>query len=233
MSGSVIGCEKLLTNGLQCGIVAFGRCATCAEAFCTSHQAYDIIGTRYTDRCLTCQQKQWEAKQERYREIDASRQYFLSGTARADLLKAEVPSVEMYEVYEDWKTKWTLLRRQYKKIDVVNLFGRGWILGEFTWQCRFPVSVGKDNGNNSHVLYNGDSNTVKKEWLTALMDMSPHDLSRVVHSTNGQHATKNSTLVRVRPYSGSYQVLFALDDDFGAFTSEWWCEVEQAVKRLI
>lgn len=233
MNRPVIGCEKLRTNGSQCGIVALGRCVTCGEAFCISHQANDSVGTRYAAWCLTCQQKQWEANQKRYREIEASRQYFLSGTARADLLKVGVPSVEMYEVYSCEKTRWTLLGQRHEWVDEVNLFGRGWLLGEFTWSCRFPVSVGKDNGKYSRVLYNGDSNTVNKEWLTALMDISPPDLNRIVHSTNSQHATRNSTLVRVRPYSGSYQVLFALDDNFGGALPDWWCEVEKAVKQLI
>lgn len=45
---------------MPCGVLAIGRCSECGSAFCGSHQAIqrdDYTWSRYTDWCLSCQQR--------------------------------------------------------------------------------------------------------------------------------------------------------------------------------
>lgn len=46
------GCEKLV-KGRPCEVPAAGRCLTCGEAFCTTHQAV-TEGRPYVDLCAAC-----------------------------------------------------------------------------------------------------------------------------------------------------------------------------------
>lgn len=60
------GCETLLPNHKLCDVPAVGRCGTCGNAFCATHQArllnsIGVIIRTYTDSCRTCEQKQEEA----------------------------------------------------------------------------------------------------------------------------------------------------------------------------
>jgi len=53
-------CEYELRDATTCGIAAIGRCRTCEQAFCATHQARDIARgssaiKTYVDWCITCQ----------------------------------------------------------------------------------------------------------------------------------------------------------------------------------
>jgi hypothetical protein len=56
----------------ECGVVAIGRCFTCGNAFCRSHQALTVEGTFIVDQCRPCRlNKQTRDHSERQRAAQA------------------------------------------------------------------------------------------------------------------------------------------------------------------
>ncbi len=214
-------CEIELKDGSTCGVTAIGRCATCDHAFCLTHQGriYDNFHgwITYVDMCASCLAVKQAEEAKRKKEAQVPYNYFMSGAARTDLLTTGVPTIEIYQIGKKWKTKWGLLGRRYEQVDIVVPFGRGWILGEFEWHYDRNTSGG------------GESDYVDENWLTALLDL-PSDDPRLPNS----YFSTNSTLARVRPYSGGYENLLR---QHNRFRGDWqtglgWREAMLAVRQL-
>ncbi len=210
-------CEVELKNGDVCSIPPIGRCTTCGLAFCLTHQGRvrdSFHGwISYVDRCALCSALQQAKEEEREKEARVPYEYFMSGAARTDLLARGVPSVEIYHIGKKWNKKWGLLGRRYEEVDVVFPFARGWILGEFMWNY-YKKTPGIS-----------EADKVNEKWLTALLDLSSDD-PQFVNSYSG---TK-STLGRVRPYSGGYELLGVGDQ--GSQHTGWWIQAMMAVRQL-
>lgn len=144
-----------------CGVQAIGRCATCKRAFCLTHQAREENYGRWyprVDMCAPCfAQTPAEAERaklqaeseervakilardvERFRPIEAAREYFKSDAAQTALLTAGVPTVALYGIVNKRtpKQKRSLFGGRstvFENVDVAIPIGRGWILGGFEW----------------------------------------------------------------------------------------------------
>lgn len=163
-----------------CGVQAIGRCATCKRAFCTSHMAFHSNTGWLVNMCAPCfaetsEQVALAKRVKEAEERDAAQRYFSSGAARAALLAAGVPTVELYKVEQHLRPG--LFRN--RKVEEVTPIGRGWVLGEFRW--RFPTA-GITYPDGVYV----QGTTALRNCLTALQDTSEYGL------------------VAVYPYSGGY-----------------------------
>lgn len=110
-----------------CGVLAVGRCGNCGRAFCKSHQSRDF-NVAYVDQCSACLAVA-QAESEARRPVNSS--FFTDGQARAMLLKAGVPTVELHTM--GWVQEKGLFRSRY--VETAVPYCRGWLLGEIAWDC--------------------------------------------------------------------------------------------------
>lgn len=133
-----------------CGVLAVGRCATCSQAFCASHQGR-YGGTVFFDQCATCRGRVEQA--DRDQEAHFRQSFFTDGSARRTLLDAGVATVDFHRVRRETQS---LRFGRYKEVVTVKPLGRGWLLGMCQWKYT-------SHGGRSGV-------DVQNDWLTVLMD---------------------------------------------------------------
>lgn len=209
----------------SCGIQAVGRCATCKRAFCLTHQGYyyNSLFERlsYVDMCVLCSEAKRAEEAKREAEAHAPWEYFKTGAARAALLAARVPTVEIYRVEKrkETKKKGFFGGSYVEEVEVVVPFARGWILGEFKWW--YQTGTG---------MY-GSITSATKNHLTALFDVDSNE------PRLGSHLIYNTTLARVQPFSGGYKYSdYGGSDYFGGKPNDYrglhWREAMQSVRQL-
>jgi hypothetical protein len=124
-------CEVKLENGRACGVLAEGRCIFCGHAFCKTHHARSVLSV-YTSACAPCYPKTPAGQeQQAVQERAEAERYFTPGEARKALLASGVQPVNIYLRDHEWKKN--IFDRNRELVPVFNLSGRGWILGNFSW----------------------------------------------------------------------------------------------------
>lgn len=117
-----------------CGVSAIGRCYMCGEAFCGSHQGWDVR-TRLVDMCGSCAANKQARDRQRSSETVSSFSHeevhrWLRDIARPTLLSSRsAPWEDLHEVTGSQKRRF---RQQWD--DVVELVGRGLVIEtQLTW----------------------------------------------------------------------------------------------------
>ncbi|SFO62222.1 hypothetical protein SAMN05660359_04758 [Geodermatophilus obscurus] len=153
-------CEK--AGG--CGVLAVGRCAVCAQAFCASHQGYRGQ-TQMLNECAPCTdisegQKRGMAPHASNTEARESEEVWLRDTVRPALLASPTaPWVPLY-VHDGWQKKpWRpgLRKRPFDEQhdELGHSVGSGLLIGELEW------------------VYDGKEGSYKEQRQTVLLE---HDL---------------------------------------------------------
>lgn len=239
-------CEKKRKNDSPCGIRAIGCCSTCGEAFCMTHQARrPQTNEGYVDECTFCFTQRLEDAKERLSKAqaraDEARQYFLSGLARAALLRAGIYPIEILAHGE--KLKKGIFGDRYIEMTFSQ---HGWILGEFHWRWSYQVSWARGYGTT-------DSYETKfGKFLTALEDipMSHENAFATFIPVNKGPKGYESFYGRNNrdfPQGGCLcSELYPVGWDGNRYLENWpseleedhtvkgwvWVELEQAVRRL-
>jgi hypothetical protein len=110
----------------RCDVVAVARCATCRRWFCPTHRGIPV-DTLFFDLCSGCRPRNGAAE---FADHPLAAQEYLAKAARADLLAAGVPLVELHRLTRRLKPR--LLRGGKFVFEVVPA-GRGWVLGDMLW----------------------------------------------------------------------------------------------------
>lgn len=160
----VATCQTALASGSICGIQAIGRCATCEQAFCTSHQATDrgitttstyldadgspqvashrneILRT-FVDRCNSCHIRAMQPVREASRRTPTNLLFALgSGDEAVRIMRAtNVPKVTVIRV--DAVSRKKRFRRP-ESVERQTPAGRGWIIGTILWRHNDGGSYG-------------------------------------------------------------------------------------------
>lgn len=111
----------------KCDVQAVGRCSSCNNAFCPTHQARNPTHV-LIDQCSACLGRQVQAGQDLSNESGAG--FLLSGSAQELLRQRGIPTVDVYEVHVARVKKWYGYA-QRRRVDPV---GRGWLVGEMPWE---------------------------------------------------------------------------------------------------
>lgn len=122
------GANSRVAACTTCGVLAVGRCVTCSQAFCASHQGRDA-GMVYVDQCVTCRDR--VVQDRRDHEARFGRSFFSDGSARRTLLDAGVATVDFHRVRRETQS---LRFGRYKEVVTVEPLGRGWLLGMCPWK---------------------------------------------------------------------------------------------------
>lgn len=251
-------CEKKLNNGYLCRIQAIGRCTTCGEAFCRSHQAWRegtdyISATPYIDRCSPCLAKERTNEVKQVREaltrIDEAREYFRSGSARTALITCGAPPVTIYNVNERFENVGFF--RKERLVKKIISIGRGWILGEFTWRYtnadRYGEGVEHITRNCLTALLDVDASQLPvaqlNQWDRQWLDVPDQDhFLLVTHlSWLGRPEIDQDfhqpLFAPVKPYLDGYEYMgHRALEGYGSEKveglSQGWVELAQAVRRL-
>src|ERR1700722_644764 len=119
-----------------CGVLAVGRCATCSEAFCASHQGRNAEMVGYFDQCVTCRGRVEESLR-RLKQAGSDHDarfgssFFGNGSAKRTLLDAGVATVDFHYVHRETQS---LRFGRYKNVYTAKPIGRGWPLGRCLWK---------------------------------------------------------------------------------------------------
>jgi hypothetical protein len=98
MPGMPVDCEKPLPDGRACCVTSVGRCGTCGQAFCRSHQAWGALDP-YVDLCKPCllaaQQARNDVEREARAEHDRQLQAAAANVERFKQLILSSPKAQM------------------------------------------------------------------------------------------------------------------------------------------
>jgi hypothetical protein len=122
-----------------CGVAAIGRCTTCGNAFCATHQARGPIDPNvvYVDFCVTCLAARSKAAGVHEQRHGLS--FFTSGAARTELVAGNVPKVNLILVTSEWEHR---RFRGGRTVETVKQVGTGWLIGTFRWEYNDGSSFG-------------------------------------------------------------------------------------------
>jgi hypothetical protein len=169
-----------------CGILAIGRCVTCGQPFCQSHQARaPLPGPAFVNLCSPCKANR---DAEEYVKSGQADQLYVRTAAAGELTAASLLAVEMHTIFR-YLDKKPFHRARW--VDQVQGRTRGWLIGDMTWnrinrdglslgdtaQCltalladrgnrSIPlIPVTKDPARDGYLIQSGYG-TIKEDWKT-------------------------------------------------------------------